>query len=182
MIKQHLVSQNMTFALLHRRDLVTHEPLGEWSKMAPFRVLSVDIECQGRKGCFPEAEKDAVIQIATTVQQVGDKEPFLRHVLTLNSCAPIAAAQVEAFDREADMLLRCACCPLTNSVPLLSFSNTCCACSCGAPAVHCLATVCPRLRRCPCRVPLHLHSSLCCGAPTDTEDVRADCGGAGGGV
>ena len=112
MIKQHLVSQNITFALLHRRDLVTHEPLGEWSKMAPFRVLSVDIECQGRKGCFPEAEKDAVIQIATTVQQVGDKEPFLRHVLTLNSCAPIAAAQVEAFDCEADMLLRCARCPL----------------------------------------------------------------------
>ena len=90
------------------RDLVAHEPTGAWSKMAPFRVLSVDIECQGRKGCFPEAEKDAVIQIATTVQAIGDDAPLLRHVLTLDTCAPIAAATVESFPREADMLLRCA--------------------------------------------------------------------------
>lgn len=92
------------------RDLVAHETTGHWSKMAPFRVLSVDIECQGRKGCFPDAEKDKVIQIASTVQQVGDEAPFLKHVLTLNSCSPIPAAQVESFDREEDMLQRCACC------------------------------------------------------------------------
>jgi DNA polymerase delta subunit 1 len=91
------------------RDLVAHETTGAWSKMAPFRVLSMDIECQGRKGCFPEAEKDAVIQIATTVQQVGSQEPCLRHVLTLNSCSPIGAAQVESFDCETAML--CRCCP-----------------------------------------------------------------------
>lgn len=29
--------------------LVSHPPEGEWAKMAPFRILSVDIECQGRK-------------------------------------------------------------------------------------------------------------------------------------
>jgi DNA polymerase delta subunit 1 len=74
--------------------------------MAPFRILSMDIECQGRKGFFPEAEKDKVIQIATCVQTMGDKEPFLRHVLTLNSCSPVPAAQVESFDREEDMLQR----------------------------------------------------------------------------
>ena len=76
--------------------------------MAPFRVLSMDIECQGRKGHFPEPERDRVIQIATTVQQVGAPQPFLRHVLTLNSCSPIPAAQVESFEREEDMLQRCA--------------------------------------------------------------------------
>jgi DNA polymerase delta subunit 1 len=75
--------------------------------MAPFRVLSVDIECQGRKGCFPEADKDAVIQIASVVQRMGDAEPFLRNVLTLNTCAPIAGAQVQSFEREEDMLCRC---------------------------------------------------------------------------
>jgi hypothetical protein len=91
------------------RDLVAHEATGEWSKMAPFRVLSVDIECQGRKGCFPEADKDAVIQIASVVQRLGDDEPFLRTVLTLNTCAPIAGAQVQSFEREEDMLCWCGC-------------------------------------------------------------------------
>jgi DNA polymerase delta subunit 1 len=75
------------------RDLIAHKPEGEFSKMAPFRILSVDIECAGRKGCFPEAEKDAVIQIATVVQEVGAAKPFLNCVLTLNTCAPIAGAQ-----------------------------------------------------------------------------------------
>lgn len=30
-------------------QLVSHKPDGEWARMAPFRILSVDIECQGRK-------------------------------------------------------------------------------------------------------------------------------------
>ncbi len=31
------------------------------------RILSFDIECAGRKGIFPEPEKDPVIQIANMV-------------------------------------------------------------------------------------------------------------------
>lgn len=31
-------------------DIVSHPAEGEWSKVAPFRVLSFDIECAGRKG------------------------------------------------------------------------------------------------------------------------------------
>jgi len=31
-------------------DLISHTPEGEWSKCAPFRVLSFDIECAGRRG------------------------------------------------------------------------------------------------------------------------------------
>lgn len=39
-------------AHIHCDDLVSHAPEGEWSKLAPLRVLSVDIECCGRKvGC-----------------------------------------------------------------------------------------------------------------------------------
>ena len=30
--------------------LVSHAPEGEWAKVAPFRILSFDIECAGRKG------------------------------------------------------------------------------------------------------------------------------------
>ena len=32
------------------QKLVSHQPEGEWSKIAPFRILSFDIECAGRKG------------------------------------------------------------------------------------------------------------------------------------
>lgn len=31
-------------------DFISHVPEGEWSAMAPFRILSFDIECAGRKG------------------------------------------------------------------------------------------------------------------------------------
>jgi DNA polymerase delta subunit 1 len=48
-------------------NFISHEPEGEWSDIAPFRILSFDIECAGRKGIFPEPEKDPVIQIANMV-------------------------------------------------------------------------------------------------------------------
>lgn len=31
-------------------DFISHAPEGEWSMVAPFRILSFDIECAGRKG------------------------------------------------------------------------------------------------------------------------------------
>lgn len=42
-------------------DLISHAPEGEWSAIAPLRILSFDIECAGRKGVFPEAQHDPVI-------------------------------------------------------------------------------------------------------------------------
>lgn len=50
---------------------ISHPPDGEWSKMAPLRILSFDIECAGRKGIFPEPDKDPVIQIASVVKVQG---------------------------------------------------------------------------------------------------------------
>lgn len=44
-------------------NLISHVPEGEFSKMAPFRILSFDIECAGRKGLFPEPTHDPVIQV-----------------------------------------------------------------------------------------------------------------------
>lgn len=38
-------------------NVVSHAPEGKWGKLAPFRILSFDIECMGRKGHFPEAEQ-----------------------------------------------------------------------------------------------------------------------------
>ncbi|XP_034948742.1 DNA polymerase delta catalytic subunit [Chelonus insularis] len=83
---------------------ISHAPEGEWSKVAPFRILSFDIECAGRKGIFPEPEHDPVIQIANMVIRQGEAEPFLRNIFTLDICAPIVGCQVLSFAREDLML------------------------------------------------------------------------------
>ncbi|XP_055374133.1 DNA polymerase delta catalytic subunit [Condylostylus longicornis] len=83
---------------------IAHEPEGEWAKVAPFRILSFDIECAGRKGIFPEAKQDPVIQIANMCIRQGDAEPFLRNVFTLKVCAPIVGSQVLSYDKETDLL------------------------------------------------------------------------------
>nr|BAJ78744.1 DNA polymerase delta catalytic subunit [Aposthonia japonica] len=84
--------------------LITHAPEGEWSKVAPFRILSFDIECAGRKGIFPEPNQDPVIQIANMVVKQGDHEPFIRNVFTLDTCAPIVGCQVLSYQSETEML------------------------------------------------------------------------------
>ncbi|KAI1391491.1 DNA polymerase family B-domain-containing protein [Hypoxylon trugodes] len=87
------------------RDLISHEPKGEWSKMAPLRILSFDIECAGRKGIFPEANQDPVIQIANVVTRYGESKPFVRNVFCLDKTSPIVATQILDFERESDMLM-----------------------------------------------------------------------------
>lgn len=74
--------------------------------MAPLRILSFDIECQGRKGYFPEAEHDPVIQIANSLSVYGDKSPIVQNVFTLKGCLPIVGAQVLSSNTEQDMLLK----------------------------------------------------------------------------
>ncbi|KAK0727900.1 DNA polymerase family B-domain-containing protein [Lasiosphaeria miniovina] len=91
-------------AQMSYRDLIAHKPTGEWSKMAPLRVLSFDIECAGRKGIFPEALHDSVIQIANVVTKYGDKKPFIRNVFCLDTTSPIVATQILDFDKEEEML------------------------------------------------------------------------------
>ncbi|KUI63889.1 DNA polymerase delta catalytic subunit [Cytospora mali] len=86
-------------------DLIAHKPVGEWSKMAPLRILSFDIECAGRKGIFPEANQDPVIQIANVVTRYGEKKPFIRNVFCLDTTSPIVATQILEFGREEDMLM-----------------------------------------------------------------------------
>ncbi|XP_053205338.1 DNA polymerase delta catalytic subunit-like [Panonychus citri] len=85
-------------------DFISYAPEDEWSKVAPFRILSFDIECAGRKGIFPEPEKDPVIQIANMVIRQGEKEPFLRVIFTLGTCAPIVGTVVMSYKKEEDLL------------------------------------------------------------------------------
>nr|BAJ78737.1 DNA polymerase delta catalytic subunit [Thermobia domestica] len=85
-------------------DFISHPPEGEWAKVAPFRILSFDIECAGRKGIFPEPNHDPVIQIANMVVKQGSPEPFVRNVFTLDTCSPIVGCQVLSFSKENEML------------------------------------------------------------------------------
>ncbi|CAG9858096.1 unnamed protein product [Phyllotreta striolata] len=85
-------------------DFIVHAPEGEWASVAKFRVHSLDIECAGRKGIFPEPKVDPIIQIANVVKLHGDKDVLHRNIFTLKSCAPIGHADVYSFDKEEDML------------------------------------------------------------------------------
>ena len=85
-------------------DLIAHKPIGEWAKMAPLRILSFDIECAGRKGIFPEANQDPVIQIANVVTKYGEKKPFVRNVFCLDTTSSIVATQILEFEKEEVML------------------------------------------------------------------------------
>ncbi|WRT63862.1 uncharacterized protein IL334_000787 [Kwoniella shivajii] len=87
------------------KDLLSHAPEGDWLKIAPLRVLSFDIECAGRKGIFPEAQIDPVIQIAAMVTRQGETKPFIRNVFTLNTCAHIVGSQVLEFRDEKQLLI-----------------------------------------------------------------------------
>nr|CAD7459495.1 unnamed protein product [Timema tahoe] len=102
--KSKKVSRCQLEADISWEEFVSHAPEGEWSKVAPFRILSFDIECAGRKGIFPEPDHDPVIQIANMVVRQGDHEPFIRNVFTLDTCAPIVGSQVLSFTVEREML------------------------------------------------------------------------------
>jgi DNA polymerase delta subunit 1 len=84
--------------------LISHSPEGDGADIAPLRILSFDIECAGRKGIFPEANIDPVIQIANMVTRQGESKPFIRNVFTLNTCAHIVGSQVLEYHNEREML------------------------------------------------------------------------------
>jgi DNA polymerase delta subunit 1 len=89
-------------AYCNYHDLVALGHDGDWAKMAPLRILSFDIECAGRKGIFPEANIDPVIQIANVVTKYGDSKPFIRNVFVLGDCSPIVNTQI--YEHDGDLL------------------------------------------------------------------------------
>ncbi|XP_072778969.1 DNA polymerase delta catalytic subunit-like [Taeniopygia guttata] len=63
-----------------------------------------DLSCAGRKGVFPEPQQDPVIAIAAVALRQGAREPFLRVVFTLRSCAALRGATVRSFESERELL------------------------------------------------------------------------------
>lgn len=76
---------------------------GEFSDIAPIRLLSFDIECYAKKG-FPHASKDPIIQIACVLKNHTDNDYTIKLVLTLKSCSNIPGAIVKSYEKEEDML------------------------------------------------------------------------------
>jgi DNA polymerase delta subunit 1 len=85
-------------------SLKSHAPDGAWQRIAPLRILSFDIECMGRKGCFPDADVDPVIQIASVCTVQGASTSIVRNVFTFGTCSPIVGATVVACGSEEEML------------------------------------------------------------------------------
>jgi DNA polymerase delta subunit 1 len=92
-------------AVANVNDIIAHPNEGEWVKMAPLRILSLDIECAGRKGVFPDPKIDPVIQIANVVTRYGESTPFIRNVFVLDTCSPIVNCQILQYDTEEKLLM-----------------------------------------------------------------------------
>lgn len=92
-------------AFISYHDLVVH-PLtgGEFSAIAPLRILSFDIECAGRKGVFPEPEHDPVIAICATLMVVGHPELTRRQVYSLRETSAINGAALQWTNDEKQLL------------------------------------------------------------------------------
>lgn len=75
----------------------------------PVITASFDIETYSEDGSFPDPESTSnycpVIQIATTFQRYGEKEPFKRNLITLNKCDPIPNVDIIECKSERDLIL-----------------------------------------------------------------------------
>ena len=54
---------------------------------------------------LPMLEGDKVIQIGTVVQKFGETEPFLKHIITLDTCEALPGIVVESYDTEEEVIL-----------------------------------------------------------------------------
>ena len=58
----------------------------------------------GRKGHFPDAKLDPVIQIASVLTVQGESSPAVKNVMTLGTCSAIVGAEVMPFADERQLL------------------------------------------------------------------------------
>ncbi len=99
---------------MNRETRCQYEFVIDWDKIGPATnpnigpmiVASFDIECVSMDGSFPTAHRkdDAVIQIGTTVHYHGQKDCFLRHIITLGKSDLIEGVVVESYETEHEVL------------------------------------------------------------------------------
>jgi len=67
--------------------------------------LSNELQNQLRYLKFPAVNGDMVTQIGSVYWRFGEKEPYLKHIITLNGCCALPNIVVESYDSEAEVLL-----------------------------------------------------------------------------
>ncbi len=72
----------------------------------PFCVVGFDLECYSASGAFPLAHNtgDCIIQIATSFKLYGAAEPYLRTVVTLDTCDDVEGVEIIPVAKEADVI------------------------------------------------------------------------------
>lgn len=77
--------------------------------VAPLRQASFDIECYSHehdKMPVPEDNRNPVIQIGTVIQDYGDPEKYIKHIITLKKCNPIKDTIVICCETEYELLVQ----------------------------------------------------------------------------
>ncbi|CAG9321819.1 unnamed protein product [Blepharisma stoltei] len=90
---------------INYQNIIVHKPEGEWSKIAPLRVLSFDIECNNNGQNFPTPEKNEIIQIGNVCKIANSENVIARNIFTLGGCSDIPDATIFSYNREEDMLM-----------------------------------------------------------------------------
>jgi DNA polymerase elongation subunit (family B) len=79
------------------------------SQLAPFKILSFDLECKSEDGVsFPQASKDGdrIIQIGMTFSLYGSSNITKRIMISLNTCDQIPDTEVYECVSEQELLLK----------------------------------------------------------------------------
>ena len=70
---------------------------GEWSKIPPLRILSMDLEAQGQLGHFPDPQCDPCIQIGSMIQITNGKEIFGEPIYVIHALKTCNRIEEEKF-------------------------------------------------------------------------------------
>ena len=78
-------------------------------KISPIVIASFDIEVYSENGSFPDPKSDKnycpVIQISTTFQKYGQKEPYKRSLITFDTCDKIENVDIIECEYEKDVII-----------------------------------------------------------------------------
>ncbi len=109
------------YKIINNNDKISHcqieawcdvndvEPLstqGEYSKIAPLRILSIDIECAAEGNRFPQPDRNPIIQISNICIEFGknNDEPIVQKLFSYKKCADIVGVDVLSYEDEKLML------------------------------------------------------------------------------
>lgn len=81
---------------------------GPEKKLAPFKILSFDIECTSGDGSFPQASRitDKIISIGSVLTTYGKDDIDYQHMISLNTCSSIPNTEIVECENEKDVLLQ----------------------------------------------------------------------------